>query len=140
MTRAADDAVETRAARPAPVPQQATGDRVGPAAEAGLGDDFADGDALAEVTVASIADADGGAAAESGLEDRQLQILEFEKRWWRHAGSKEQAIRDAFELSPTRYYQLLNALLDEPAALEHDPVLVQRLRRLRATRTRSRRA
>lgn len=69
------------------------------------------------------------------LDDRDKQILAFERQWWRHAGAKEQAIRDTFGLSPTRYYQRLNRLLDEPAALAHDPVLVGRLRRLRAART-----
>jgi hypothetical protein len=72
------------------------------------------------------------------LSDRDMSILDFEKRSWRHAGSKEQAIREAFGLSGTRYYQLLNALLDNPAALEHDPVLVGRLRRLRGSRARNR--
>jgi len=71
------------------------------------------------------------------LADRDREILAFERHWWRHAGAKEQAIRDAFGLSPTRYYQLLNRLLDEPEALAHDPVLVARLRRLRASRTRT---
>jgi hypothetical protein len=73
------------------------------------------------------------------LTERELQILAFENKWWKHAGAKEQAIRDTFELSSTRYYQLLNGLLDNPAALEHDPVLVGRLRRLRSTRARTRR-
>ncbi|MDT4992254.1 MAG: hypothetical protein QOH97_2146 [Actinoplanes sp.] len=73
------------------------------------------------------------------LTEREEQILAFESRWWRHAGSKEQAIRDAFGLSSTRYYQLLNGLLDNPAALVKDPVLVGRLRRLRSTRARARR-
>ncbi|HET6480047.1 MAG TPA: DUF3263 domain-containing protein [Actinoplanes sp.] len=73
------------------------------------------------------------------LDERERQILAFESRWWKHAGSKEQAIRDTFELSSTRYYQLLNALLDNPAALAHDPVLIGRLRRLRSTRARTRR-
>ena len=76
---------------------------------------------------------------EPGLTDREQQILAFEARWWKHAGSKEQAIRDTFGLSSTRYYQLLNGLLDNPAALEHDPVVVGRLRRLRSTRARTRR-
>lgn len=74
-----------------------------------------------------------------GLTDRERDILAFEARWWKHAGAKEQAIRDSFALSSTRYYQLLNALLDKPEATEHDPVLVGRLRRLRATRARTRR-
>jgi hypothetical protein len=73
------------------------------------------------------------------LSEREVEILAFEGRWWKHAGSKEQAVRDTFGLSSTRYYQLLNALLDNPAALEHDPVLVGRLRRLRSTRARTRR-
>ena len=78
-------------------------------------------------------------ADKPGLAERELQILAFEARWWKHAGAKEQAIRDTFDLGSTRYYQLLNALLDNPAAMEHDPVLVGRLRRLRSTRARTRR-
>ncbi|WP_433530124.1 DUF3263 domain-containing protein [Micromonospora sp. CA-263727] len=74
-----------------------------------------------------------------GLGEREREILAFEGQWWRHAGAKEQAIRDRFGLSATRYYQLLNALLDNPAALAADPVLVGRLIRLRAARTRDRR-
>lgn len=75
---------------------------------------------------------------EDGLAERERAILAFERQSWRHAGAKEQAIRDQFELSATRYYQLLNALLDNPAALAHDPVLVGRLRRLRGSRARAR--
>ena len=75
---------------------------------------------------------------DDGLNDRERQILAFERKWWKHAGSKEQAIRDQFGVSSTRYYQVLNALLDNPAALAYDPVLVKRLRRLRATRARAR--
>ena len=76
---------------------------------------------------------------DDGLSERERQVLAFERQWWKHAGSKEQAIRDQFGVSATRYYQMLNALLDNPAALAHDPVLVKRLRRLRATRARARR-
>lgn len=78
------------------------------------------------------------ATAEGGLDERERHILAFEKQWWRHAGAKEQAIRDSFGVSATRYYQLLNALLDRPAALELEPVLVARLRRLRGSRARTR--
>ena len=78
-------------------------------------------------------------SADSPLTDRELEILAFESKWWKHAGAKEQAIRDTFGLSSTRYYQLLNALLDNPAALEREPVLVGRLRRLRSARARTRR-
>ncbi|MBO4206545.1 DUF3263 domain-containing protein [Micromonospora echinofusca] len=82
--------------------------------------------------------ADEGDGAD-GLTGRERDILAFEQRWWRHAGAKEQAIRDTFGLSATRYYQLLNALLDKPAALAAEPLLIGRLRRLRASRARSRR-
>lgn len=72
------------------------------------------------------------------LTDRDRAILTFEKQWWRHAGSKEQAIRDKFQVSATRYYQMLNALLDSEAALAYEPEVVKRLRRLRAARQRAR--
>ena len=72
------------------------------------------------------------------LSERDERILAFEAKWWKHAGSKEQAIRDSFGLSATRYYQLLNALLDNPDALAENPVLIGRLRRLRSTRARTR--
>lgn len=74
------------------------------------------------------------------LSERDAEILSFERQWWKFAGAKEQAIRDKFEMSATRYYQLLNALIDRPEALAHDPLLVKRLRRLRATRQRNRSA
>ena len=80
----------------------------------------------------------GGPDAE--LSERDRQVLAFERQWWRYAGAKEQAIRELFDMSATRYYQVLNALIDEPAALKHDPMLVKRLRRLRAARQRARAA
>jgi hypothetical protein len=75
-----------------------------------------------------------------GLDRRDREILAFERQWWKYAGAKEQAIRELFEMSATRYYQVLNALIDRPEALMHDPMLVKRLRRLRATRQRTRHA
>ncbi|GAA3386580.1 DUF3263 domain-containing protein [Cryptosporangium minutisporangium] len=76
----------------------------------------------------------------SGLSDRERAILEFERQWWQYAGAKEQAIREQFSMSATRYYQLLNALVDRHEALVHDPMLVKRLRRVRAARQRQRSA
>ena len=75
-----------------------------------------------------------------GLSDRDRQILEFERQWWKYAGAKEQAVRDLFDMSATRYYQILNGLIDTPEALEFDPMLVKRLRRMRASRQRVRSA
>jgi hypothetical protein len=74
------------------------------------------------------------------LSQRDVDILEFERQWWKYAGAKEQAIRDLFDMSATRYYQVLNALLDRPEALAADPMLVKRLRRMRAARQRQRSA
>jgi hypothetical protein len=74
------------------------------------------------------------------LSVRDADILAFERQWWKFAGAKEQAIRDKFGMSATRYYQVLNALIDKPEALAQDPLLVKRLRRLRATRQRNRSA
>lgn len=72
------------------------------------------------------------------LTEREETILAFERSWWKYAGIKEQAIRSEFGLSATRYYQVLNALIDREAALAHDPLLVKRLRRMRETRRRTR--
>lgn len=83
---------------------------------------------------------DGQPEAEDGLTRREREILAFERQWWKYAGAKEQAIRDLFDMSATRYYQLLNGLLDRPEALAADPMLVKRLRRLRASRQRTRSA
>jgi hypothetical protein len=80
------------------------------------------------------------AAGVPPLSDRDSHILEFERLWWKYAGAKEQAIREKFEMSTTRYYQVLNALIDRPEALAFDPLLVKRLRRLRSARQRMRSA
>jgi hypothetical protein len=68
------------------------------------------------------------------LSELEAQILEFEKKWWQYAGAKESSIRELFKLSPTRYYEILNDLIDQEAALAASPILVKRLRRMRATR------
>lgn len=79
-------------------------------------------------------------AAAGQLSERDREIISFERQWWKYAGAKEQAIRELFDMSATRYYQVLNALIDSPAALEADPMLIKRLRRLRASRQRARSA
>ena len=79
-------------------------------------------------------------SADAGLGSRDREILAFERQWWKYAGAKEQAIKELFDMSATRYYQVLNALIDSSEALEADPMLVKRLRRLRASRQRARSA
>jgi Protein of unknown function (DUF3263) len=72
------------------------------------------------------------------LGERERGVLAFERHWWRHAGAKEEAIRREFGVGPTAYYQLLSRLIDDPAALAYDPMLVKRLQRQRASRRRRR--
>ncbi len=70
----------------------------------------------------------------SGLSDLEVRILDFERSWWRYAGAKESAIKELFDMSAPRYYQLLNDLIDREDALLASPMLVKRLRRLRQAR------
>ena len=59
-----------------------------------------------------------------GLSERDLKVLKLERHWWKYDGSKEQAIKELFGMSSTRYYQVLNGLINNPAALAEDPMLV----------------
>jgi len=72
------------------------------------------------------------------LSDRDRAILAFERSWWTIPGAKGEAITARLGLSPTRYYELLNALIDDRDALAHDPLLIRRLRRQRRERRRAR--
>lgn len=118
--------------RTAPPVESTPPDRSAPADDSTSLDDAAASGGTASALAPSDAPGDG-------LTERERRILAFEAQWWKHAGAKEQAIRDTFGLSATRYYQLLNALLDQPAALAAEPVLIGRLRRLRSSRARNRR-
>jgi Protein of unknown function (DUF3263) len=85
---------------------------------------------------------EGGREGEAGAEpsvagalsERDLVVLELARRTWLRAGAKERVIRERLGVSAARYYQLLNALIDRPEALAHDPVTVNRLRRMREAR------
>lgn len=109
-----------------------------PEAAAGTADASTRRPSASPATATVTATATAGATSTHGLGARERAVLEFERRRWKHAGAKEQAIRDEFDLSATRYYQILNALLDDPAALAHSPALVGRLRRVREARQRAR--
>lgn len=74
------------------------------------------------------------------LTEIEVAVLEFERSWWKFPGAKETAVRERFGHGSTRHYQLLNAIIDRPEALAHDPLLVRRLRRLRQERARRRSA
>lgn len=79
-------------------------------------------------------------ATQSALSDLDLRVIAFEREWADRVGAKEAAIRSEFGLSAARYYQVLYDVIDTPAALRHDPVLVRRLQRVRDARARSRAA
>jgi Protein of unknown function (DUF3263) len=72
------------------------------------------------------------------FEERWREILDFERDWWKTSSPKEVAVRQRFGISSARYYQLLNRAIDRTDALQYDPMLVQRLRRLREARRRER--
>ncbi len=97
----------------------------------------------APVVSPPLANGSEGASAQvapMGLSRREHEMLTFERQWWRRPGAKETAIRNQFGVTPTRYYQVLNALVDRSDALAADPLLVRRLRRLRSARQRQRSA
>ena len=72
------------------------------------------------------------------LSERDRAILDFEREWWQHPGAKEDAIRQSFDLSPARFYQILGQLMDSEEALAYDPMLIKRLQRVRDERRHSR--
>lgn len=74
-----------------------------------------------------------------GLTAEDLAMLRFAGEWWKDGSAKDQAIRDRFDVAPTRFHQRVNALLDNPAALAAEPVICHRLQRLKAARSRLRR-
>ena len=77
-------------------------------------------------------------ASGDDLEPLAVRVLEFEGAWAARTGAKASAIRAEFDVAPARYYQLLSAILDSPAALRHDPLLVRRLQRMRDARAAAR--
>ena len=70
------------------------------------------------------------------LGERERALLDFERDWRAHEGRKHAAIRERFDVSPARYYQLLHRLVDDPRASAYDPLTVRRLRRRKAERAR----
>ncbi len=73
-------------------------------------------------------------AGDGQLSELESRILEFERQWWQYAGAKESSIRAIFEIPPSRYYEILNHLIDRDEALAAAPMLVKRLRRMREAR------
>ncbi len=76
----------------------------------------------------------------AALSELDMRMLAFERSWWRVPGAKEREILEVFGMPVTRYYQLLNELIDRQEAAEFDPLLVTRLRRQRSRRRQMRSA
>ncbi|WP_372493526.1 DUF3263 domain-containing protein [Prauserella alba] len=95
---------------------------------------------MSEEAASEDAVSEGGTRPDEGLTEREREVLAFERQWWKYAGAKEQGIRELFAMSPTRYYQILNRLIDKQEAMRADPMLVKRLRKARASRQRVRAA
>ena len=76
----------------------------------------------------------GTTQGDGDLTDRERRVLELERAWWKYAATKDEAVRDQVGMRLSDYHPFLNALLDRPEALSYDPLLVKRLRRLRAAR------
>jgi hypothetical protein len=83
-------------------------------------------------------ESDGARRSTDGLDEREVRILAFEARAWRDPARKADAIRDELGMPAARYYRLLGGLVDDPAALRHDPMLVKRLQRQREARAEAR--
>ena len=55
------------------------------------------------------------------------ELLDFEARWPRHSGAKEEAIIRRFGINPPRFYQLLYRAVSSTEGLAHDPVTAHRV-------------
>lgn len=94
---------------------------------------FAAADSVVEPEGQSTTDASAH-DLQSAREQRIRRVLDFEGGWTSHGGAKARAIRAEFGWTTTRYYQVLDGLLETPEALHHDPMLVRRLLRVREGR------
>ncbi|MGJ7908286.1 DUF3263 domain-containing protein [Actinopolyspora sp. H202] len=74
----------------------------------------------------------GADSSATELTDRERELLAFERQWWKAVASKERAVRELFALEPHEYYRVIAKLLDKPAAMRAEPMLIKRLRRQRA--------
>lgn len=88
----------------------------------------------------SLSSTEGKAEEGAALDQRDRELLDFEREAWKLRMPKERAIRERFGFSAARYHQLMNRAIDRPEALTYDPMLVRRLRRIRDARRRKRTA
>jgi hypothetical protein len=72
------------------------------------------------------------------LDERSAAMLDFERDWWNNPEPRELVIRARFQCSPEEYHAELTKVLEDPAAMDHDPLVVRRLKRLRLRARRAR--
>jgi hypothetical protein len=95
---------------------------------------------VASLASVSRSSTEGKAGEVAALDQRDRELLDFEREAWKLRMSKERAIRERFGFSAARYHQLLNRAIDRPESIVYDPMLVRRLRRIRDARRRKRTA
>ena len=71
------------------------------------------------------------------LRERELAMIRFEAEWFTLNVDRHDAIRPRFACSVEDYNLQLNRVIDHPAALLADPLVVRRLRRHRERRRRA---
>ena len=69
---------------------------------------------------------------------RESMAITLAARRYKHGGAKDSDILDQLGMTPTRFWQYVNALLDRPDVLAAYPSEVKRLQRLRDQRRRAR--
>ena len=74
---------------------------------------------------------------ESPLTERELAIIEFEATWFLLDEDRHDAIRARFSVPVDEYNLELNRVIDHPAALLAQPLVVRRLLRNRERRRRA---
>lgn len=72
------------------------------------------------------------------LSERHAAMLDFERSWWNNDEPRDQVVRARFQCSPEEFAAELSTVLDDPAAMEHDPLVVRRLKRMRLRARRAR--
>jgi len=65
------------------------------------------------------------------LTTTEQAMLTLAGQTFKHAGSLEEQAMQQFGLTPTRYWQEVNRLIQTPAAHQHDPALARRLNQRR---------
>ncbi|MGY9072061.1 MAG: DUF3263 domain-containing protein [Acidimicrobiales bacterium] len=70
------------------------------------------------------------------LTELERALLAFETSWWSGSTPKDEAVRTEFQMTAEEYGIMIDQLIDREAAMEFDPLVVRRLRRLRDRRRR----